>query len=160
MASKPRYFHQHGAFHIYNRGNSRQPIFHQDFDYKYFLSLIKKNAAKYKIKILAYCLMRNHVHFAVQQLSSNNTSISKWFGNSTMSYVHYYNRRYDSVGHIFQDAFKSRLVCNDEDLMNLINYIHNNPSDFMDPLGYPWSSVRELSVIRRKEPRVLSDIQG
>lgn len=155
MPSKRRQFYQFGVYHIYNRGNHRQPIFHSDWDYQYFLKVTTHNAEKFEIKILAYCLMRNHVHFAVQQLGGESDSPSKWIGNSTMSYVHYYNKRYETVGRIFQAPFKARLISNDEDLTNLIEYIHNNPAEFIQPSLYPWSSCsHKLSVLRRADPRL------
>lgn len=156
MPSPERMFYQYGAYHVYNRGNHRQAIFNEDSDYRYFLKLSQLNARKFDINISAYCLMRNHVHFAIQQMGSDSASISKWMGNSTMSYVHYFNKKYGLVGRIFQSAFKSRLVVNDEDLVNLISYIHNNPSEFIDPLLYPWSSYSsQLSVTSQYKPRVL-----
>ncbi len=52
-------------YHIYNRGNNRETIFHTDGNYHYFLG----KYAKYLTPVLdtyAYCLLPNHFHLAVR----------------------------------------------------------------------------------------------
>lgn len=59
-----------------------------------------------------------------------------------MSYAHYFNKKYDQVGCIFQGPYGSRLIETDSDLINTSKYIHNNPAEFTDPLSYEWSSIQ------------------
>lgn len=54
-----------GMYHIYNRGNNKQPIFFADNNYVYFLEKVRKEVVPH-CDILAYCLMPNHFHFLVQ----------------------------------------------------------------------------------------------
>lgn len=52
-------------YHIYNRGNNRENIFHEERNYDYFLKLF----AKYILPIAdtyAYCLLKNHFHFLIR----------------------------------------------------------------------------------------------
>lgn len=142
MPSPSRQFSEGSYHHIYNRGNHKLPVFQEEFDYRYFLRLVAINAEKYGVKIVAYCLMRNHYHFLVQA-GSADSQIGKWIGCTTMSYVHYFNRKYGKVGHLFQDKFKSKLVQEDAYLYYLSQYIHNNPAEFTGPMDYPWSSIRD-----------------
>lgn len=44
-----------------------------------------------------------------------------------VSYVAWYNRKYNRVGHLYQDRFKSEAVENDEYLLTVLRYIHQNP---------------------------------
>lgn len=49
--------------HITQRGNYRQKIFADDTDRRKYVSLLKKESKLYRLTILVYCLMPNHVHF-------------------------------------------------------------------------------------------------
>jgi REP element-mobilizing transposase RayT len=142
MPTKPRQFEKNGFYHIYNRGNHREPVFYDDFDYSYFLRLIKTNADRYAVSIVAYCLMRNHYHFLIRQLDEHPQSITKFIGCSAMSYAHYFNKKYGQVGSVFQDKYKAKAVLTDTYLLHLSRYIHLNPHEFIDPHRYPWSSLR------------------
>jgi len=44
-----------------------------------------------------------------------------------VSYVYWYNRKYERRGHLFQDRFKSECIEDDAYLLTVIRYIHNNP---------------------------------
>ncbi|MFH1856909.1 MAG: transposase, partial [Candidatus Omnitrophota bacterium] len=53
------------AHHITQRGNYGQAVFEEDADYEQYLNWLKEYIEKYRLKILSYCLMTNHVHFVV-----------------------------------------------------------------------------------------------
>ena len=50
-----------GVYHILNRGNGRQRVFHKDGDYLTFTQLLGQMCEQYAIELYAYCLMPNHV---------------------------------------------------------------------------------------------------
>lgn len=63
------------------------------------------------------------------------------------SHAKYFNKKYERVGHLFQDRFKQKLVDRDAYLLYLTCYIHLNPE--LDKLieravDYPWSSLKEF----------------
>ena len=49
-------------YHIYNRGNNKQPIFFEKKNYYHFLNRFDKYLSSF-LDIYAYCLMPNHFHF-------------------------------------------------------------------------------------------------
>jgi putative transposase len=149
MARIERNFVQFGFYHVFNRGNHKLPVFRKQFDYQYFLGLVDRNAQKYGVEIIAYCLMRNHYHFLLQQRSDDEWAITKTISCSVMSYSHYFNATYGKVGHVFQDKFKSKPVLSDEYLLHLTKYIHNNPAEFTNPIYYQWSSIGSYLSGRR-----------
>ena len=51
--------------HITQRGNNKEKVFFDDEDRRLYLDILQRYKNKYGIKILAYCLMRNHVHILV-----------------------------------------------------------------------------------------------
>lgn len=50
------------AHHITKRGNRREQVFFSGDDYAAYLDLLGFYAVKSGTKILAYCLMPNHIH--------------------------------------------------------------------------------------------------
>jgi putative transposase len=51
-------------YHIYNRGNNKEPLFFNRENYLYFLRFVRKHILP-QSEILAYCLMPNHFHFMI-----------------------------------------------------------------------------------------------
>lgn len=68
--------------------------------------------------------MTNHLHLL---LASRGADISQVMKSINISYVIYFNRKYDRCGHLFQDRFKSELIDTNEYLMEVSKYIHLNP---------------------------------
>ncbi len=62
------------------------------------------------ITILAYCLMENHVHLLIRDRNGAAPIFMKKMG---VSYAQYYNRKYDRMGHLFQDRYKSERIEDD-----------------------------------------------
>ncbi|AOY77877.1 hypothetical protein [Clostridium formicaceticum] len=44
-----------------------------------------------------------------------------------VSYVWYYNWKYKTTGHLFQDRFRSEKIEKEDYLLTVIRYIHQNP---------------------------------
>lgn len=49
--------------HLTQRGNGRQPIFRDDEDRCRSLSWINEYSLKHRLSLMAYCLMKIHLHF-------------------------------------------------------------------------------------------------
>jgi len=58
------------VYHVINRGNGRQEIFHKDKDYEAFVTLILEAKERYPVKLYGYCLMPNHFHNDLDQVRS------------------------------------------------------------------------------------------
>lgn len=138
-------FYFPGAYyHIYNRGNGKENIFLKDEDYLFYLKRLKTYLQKHGVKLLAYCLMPNHIHLLVQQ--EKDTPIFKFISSLHTSYAKFINKKYDKVGHLFQDRFKQVIIESDEQLLHLSRYIHLNPvmgEMIARPEDFGWSSYRE-----------------
>ncbi|MCT4562730.1 MAG: transposase, partial [Maledivibacter sp.] len=62
------------------------------------------------------------------------------------SYVYWYNSKYDRIGNLFQDRFKSEPVEDDKYLLTVQRYIHQNPIKaglVTNIEEYKWSSYHE-----------------
>jgi putative transposase len=113
-----------GMYHIMLRGTNRQEIFHDDKDHDRFLETLDRYGKKRKMKVYGWCLMGNHVHLLVGEGEEDISATIKRMG---ISYAWFYNRKYNTIGHLFQDRFKSEKVDSDDYLMTVIRYIHQNP---------------------------------
>ena len=143
------------TYHIIMRGNERKNIFLSDDDKARFLDTLKRMKDKYNYKLEAYCLMDNHVHLLI---NDNGNDISKILKSINVSYVYYFNHTYRRMGHLFQDRFKSEAVENDDYLLAVSAYIHNNPVKagmVNTPEEYRWSSYN--FYIGEKEDWVETD---
>ena len=53
------------AYHVTQRGSNRQRVFFCASDSCMYLSLLRQHASDAETRVLAYCLMTNHVHLLV-----------------------------------------------------------------------------------------------
>lgn len=177
-------------YHLYSRGNNKQKIFQNKHDYEHFLKLIflANGEQRFKISFLdsvvydtkrgdsivgigAYCLMPNHFHILITQTTENG--ISKFMHKVLSSYSHYYNKRYDRTGFLFESKFKSEYVEDDIYLKYLFSYIHLNPVKLIQKdwkeegikdkikvvsflKDYKYSSFDDYLGFKRKENMILS----
>lgn len=125
MAKRQTQFVPNGYYHIYNRGASRQEIFHEDENYLFLLRRIGRLSDEYSIAIIAYCLMPNHYHFLLRQ--DENHSITDFVQGVFNSYSKAFNRKYGRSGTLFEGPFRSIHVDKEEYLIYLCRYIHCNP---------------------------------
>lgn len=145
-------------------------IFRDVQDYKVFLSRLKENLfPNFKIvspegalqgkshtpyvrkllpegafSLVAYCLMPNHFHLLLKQ--NSGIPLSRLILKVCSSYSKYFNKKYERVGALFQDRFKTEHVNKNEYLLWLSAYIHLNPriaNLVKDDLKWKWSSYPE-----------------
>jgi len=112
-------------YHIYNRGINGGHIFRSDENKSYFLKLINKYLSD-KVSILAYCLMDNHYHLAVQVLEEEQ-KVTQSFSNLFNAYAKAYNKMHNRTGSLFEKHFKRIRIKDTYYLRNLIIYINTNP---------------------------------
>jgi putative transposase len=137
---KPRIKSRNGLYHVMMRGANRQEIFHDDGDNRKFLDILKKYKKESGMNVYAWCLMNNHVHLLVKEADEG---LSVTMKRIAVSYAAYYNLKYQTTGHLFQDRFRSESVDSRRYFMTVIRYIHQNPVkagivEFVD--RWRWSS--------------------
>jgi putative transposase len=142
--------------HITQRGNNKEQTFFDDEDKRFYLEVLKRYKDKYKMKILAYCLMGNHVH--VLAIPEKETSLAGGIGGTNLLYTQYINHKYNRSGRLWQNRFFSSVVEEEPYLWAVIRYIEQNPVRaklVKRAEDYQWSSARaHVSGIKDE---VLSD---
>ena len=113
------------AMHLVNRGNNRQFIFNGEADKLYFYSLMLELKQENKISIFHYCLMDNHPHLVVWL--KDESKLSKFMKQLSLSYHSYYRKTYGYSGHLWQGRFKSSIIDTDFYLLACGKYIELNP---------------------------------
>ncbi len=151
MARQSRQASSTGIYHIVMRGNNRNWIFEVDKNKSDLFKLINKQREEKLINLIAWCIMDNHVHLVIKAEPPNlMTAIKK----INVSYAMRYNLKNNTVGHVFQDRFKSEVIEDDTYLIQVIRYIHNNPVKagmVETPDEYEWSSYNSLLLEEQDE---------
>lgn len=131
-----------GYYHIIMRGVNRQNIFFDDEDRQQFTNTINRYQEELDVDIVTYCLMTNHVHM----LLYSQEDLSVYIKKISASYVYWFNRKYERVGHLFQERYKSEIIDTESYFMTAIRYIIHNPqkAGICAATEYKWSSYPEI----------------
>jgi putative transposase len=141
--------------HVTQRGNYQQRVFRDDEDWGRYLLWMKEYSDRCELKIWAYCLMSNHVHFIV--VPQHSDSMAKTFNQAHMRYSQYFNRKMGNKGHLWQGRFYS-CPLDEAHQYVAVRYVENNPvrAGLVERAeDYLWSSA--LSHARTMSNPVLSD---
>lgn len=153
-------------YHVFNRGVDKRVIFLDEEDYSYFTHVLDTfNSAgssintrynyrnrisiddrKPLVEIVSYCLMPNHFHFLIKQVSDNG--ISKFLQKIGIGFTHYFNKKYERSGVLFQGKTKSRHIDKDKYLNYLKMYIELNPLDLYKK-DWKENGVRNISKVKK-----------
>jgi putative transposase len=128
--------------HITQRGNNKERAFFDDEDRRFYLNLLRRYKDKYEMKILAYCLMGNHVH--VLAVPEKETSLARGIGGTNLLYTQHINRKYNRSGRLWQNRFFSSVVEKEPYLWAVMRYIEQNPvraKVVKRAEDYEWSSA-------------------
>ena len=124
MPRKPRIEYNGAFYHVITRGNQKQKIFKEAVDYEKFLQIVASYKPRHHFRLYAYVLMSNHLHLLIE---TQDVPLSKSLQGINQSYTMYFNRKYRTVGHLFQGRYKAILCDQERYLLALLKYIHFNP---------------------------------
>ena len=115
------------VFQVLNRGNCRMTIFHKPGDYAAFVKILEQGRRRTGMRILGYCLMRNHWHLVLWPRRAEDLSrFMQWISTT---HVRRWREHRGKVGegHLYQGRFKSFPVQNDHHLLTVMRYVEANP---------------------------------
>jgi len=154
-------------YHIYNRGNLKQTIFHDPSDYARFLFLIlyfqspqiiphvsravghflKHKTFKISEDIIEEIVDTRTVellnfcimpnHFHLTIKNLDEHGISKYMHRVSSAYAKYYTSKYETSGHVFQGTYKAKEILTTEQLVYTSAYIHRNPCELSKWQDHP-----------------------
>lgn len=135
------------------RGINKQDIFFNEDDFLKMMTILHDIpfiqdeetgiSCPKRCSIYAYCILHNHLHLLIREGCQSLAEIMKVI---EVSYVGYYNKKYQRVGHLFQGRFASEPINDDKYFFTVLRYIALNPVKAMEaslPEDYPYSSWNE-----------------
>jgi len=140
MPRKPREIVAGGIYHVFARGNNRQPIFVDDRDRRIYLWILGDVASEFGWSRLGHCLMDNHIHLLIE-LSEPN--LSEGMHRLQLRYTRRFNHRHGRTGHLFGGRYKSVRVTTDRQLAAVTTYVMANPVQAglcERPENWPWTN--------------------
>jgi putative transposase len=130
--------------HVLNRGDHQETLFHKPADFRAFLRAVAETAVRIPMRILAYCIMRNHFHFVVWPYAG--ADLPRFMHLLMTIHISRYRRHYPppSPGHIYQDRYANVLVETGPSLLRVLKYVEANALAarlVTRAEDYPWSSA-------------------
>jgi putative transposase len=130
------------AHHVTQRGNHQQDVFFCDTDRRMYIALLRDHARKAGLRVLAYCLMMNHVHIVA--VPEHLGSLARGLGRVHNDYSRWLQIRQRRTGHLWQNRFFS-CALDEPHLAQTLRYVELNPVRaklVSDPYDWEWSSAR------------------
>lgn len=155
MPRQPRFVIPHLAHHLIQRGNRRQDVFFGDEDYRTYLALLRDGLAKTGTRLLAYCLMTNHVHLLLIPADEGGL---RPIGEVHRRYTRYINMKKDWRGYLWQGRFGSYPM-DERYAYEALRYVELNPvraAMCAHPADYRWSSARQRLPQRGHNESIVS----
>jgi putative transposase len=144
--------------HVTQRGVRSLPIFRNDEDRKMYLEFMARETKRYGVKILAWCLMTNHVHLIA--VPKDAEGLARGIGEAHKRYSRMRNFDEGVRGYLFQGRFGS-CVLDEKHLVAAVRYVERNPvraGMVRVAWAYPWSSAKYHVGQRAKD--VLVEEEG
>lgn len=142
MGRKTRHFEIGASYHVVHRSNQQLTLFESEGDRRYYLRLLSSLAKQHQVRIGGFCLMSNHVHFAVVPECAKG--VSRCFGQLHKRYSEALNARRARRGSCWEGRFYSCQM-DERHAWNALRYIERNPVAaglVKDATDWPWSSAR------------------
>lgn len=122
---KRREIKANSYYHVVARANRKEFIFEKDEVKELFIKVLGRARKKYKFQIKNFCIMGNHIHLLVKPAENENLSIIMQWILSVFAVS--FNHKYNYLGHVWYDRFKSKVVDSYAQYLNVYKYILNNP---------------------------------
>jgi REP element-mobilizing transposase RayT len=135
------------VYHVLNRAVGKMHLFGKDADFEAFQRVMIEAHQRQPIRILSYCVLSNHWHFAVwPDADGQMTAFFRWLAHTHAMRWRVAHRTV-GYGHLYQGRFKSFPVQRDEHLLTVLRYIERNA------VGPGWSRGQSTGAGGWKQER-------
>ena len=124
MARQIRIEYPGAYYHVMMHGNGFQWIYKNETHLKLFQEIIIEVVKKYKVKIHAVVLMRNHYHLLLETPEGN---LNRCMRKLNRDFARLFNNNTNRKGSVFKGRYISILVEKEEYYHALLRYICQNP---------------------------------
>lgn len=140
--------------HVTQRGVRAMAVFAGDGDRRRYLALMAEQCARFRVEVLAWCLMSNHLHMVM--VPKREEGLAAAVGEAHKRYTRAKNFADGARGYLFQGRFGS-CVLDERHLLAAARYVELNPvraGMAARAEAWPWSSARFHLGRRKKDPLV------
>lgn len=142
------------VYHVVNRAAGRLVLFESSSDFAAFEYLLRDVLMRTRMRIIAYCLMRNHWHLLLWPMVDGD--LTTFMHRLTTTHARRWVLAHDAVGRgaVYQSRFKSIPVQSTCHLLTVWRYVERNPlrANLVNSAqDWDWSSL-SLTRDRRKAP--------
>lgn len=130
------------AHHVTQRSVEHSSVFVTDADRRTYLRLLHGNLQPAGVRLLAWCLMTNHVHLVLVPETAG--SLAALMRRVHGRYAQYFNARAGRCGHLWQNRFFG-CAMDETHLWRALRYVERNPVRaglVRCAEEYLWSSAR------------------
>lgn len=153
MARKARIVVPDTPHHIVQRGNRKEKIFFTGEDKDKYLCSLTKYSERYKVGVLSYCLMDNHIHLILEP--SDKKGLSSVMNRVNTGHSKAINIKNNWSGHLWHSRYYSCAMSR-KYFWTALKYVENNPvaaNMVVNARDYYWSSA--YSRCRKQSNRYL-----
>lgn len=111
-------------YHVMSHGNGFQWIYKNRKHLDIFINVLISVIKKFKVKIHAVVIMKNHYHLLIELTEAN---LSKAMKKLNCDFARIFNRETGRKGSVIRDRYKSILIQTDKYYFNALRYISQNP---------------------------------
>ena len=112
------------ACHVVHRGYRRRAVFHEVSDWEHYLGELAKGLETTGLSLLAYCMMRNHVHLVIAPDAEDR--IRRLVADLHGNYANYYASCYESGAPVWCPSWM-RQPLDYMGLWTIARYVELNP---------------------------------
>ncbi len=115
------------VYHVMNRAIARMPLFRKEADFEAFECVMEQAYELHPIRILDYCLMKDHFHFILWPKKEDELrAFMRWL---TSTHTMRWHVAHNSIGrgHLYQGRFKSFPIQPNDHLITACRYVQRNP---------------------------------
>jgi putative transposase len=117
---------QGAVFHVMNRAVRRTVLFRTKADYRAFAAVTCESLSRFRIRVIAYCVMPNHWHFVV--ICDRIEDLSRWMHWLCCTHANRWNGAHATRGRgaVYQGRFRAVPVQKNRSLIRVCRYVERN----------------------------------
>lgn len=113
------------VYHLYQRTSDGGLLFYSATDFLVFYSIFSSSASKYGVRVLALCLMHDHIHAVVD--IPDETTLSHFVRDYTSLFSLAFNHAAGRKGPLFDVPFGRARKTGGKRIRTTLAYVYNNP---------------------------------
>jgi putative transposase len=140
------------VYHVTSRCGDGVTLFESPIAYRRFVELIAETQAVRPMRLLAYCVMPNHLHLVLWP--ETDDAVERFVGRLLLVHAKRFNAFQETSGPVYPKRYEAVSVQAGPNLYRVIRYVERNPCAARlaaTPGDWPWSSAAPQSPVRLSE---------